>query len=74
MEQCPVSGLEPNMNLSIGDRPCSEMSQCELFRAMLYLVPNISAEMGHQELMQRMAAHFARVAEEGMDDVRRNAT
>jgi hypothetical protein len=73
MQQWPVSGLEPRMNLDIGGRPCSEMSQAELFRAMRFLVPGIDATMGHGELMQRMSMHYARISEEGENCVRRNA-
>jgi hypothetical protein len=49
-------------NLTIGDVPCSSLSQAELFRKMRALaVPNIDATLGHQALLERWSDHLSKV-------------
>ena len=50
--------------LTIGDRPCADMSQAELFRSLNALaVPGVDDNtMGKQAMLQLWAEHLAQVA------------
>jgi hypothetical protein len=46
-------------NLSVGGRPCRDLTQAELFRALKHIVPDVRVDDGHQMLTEKLAACLA---------------